>query len=60
MPFVETHPFEPWLPQGARLLMLGTFPLLKSDGVCLGIIPIFKTICGEYLVLCSFLIKIIL
>ncbi len=26
MPLVETHPFEPWLPQGARLLMLGTFP----------------------------------
>lgn len=22
----ETHPFEPWLPPGARLLMLGTFP----------------------------------
>ncbi|HEY9550838.1 MAG TPA: uracil-DNA glycosylase family protein [Prevotella sp.] len=23
---IETHPFEPFLPQGARLLMLGTFP----------------------------------
>ena len=23
---VESHPFEPFLPQGARLLMLGTFP----------------------------------
>lgn len=23
---VETHPFEPFLPPGARLLMLGTFP----------------------------------
>ena len=23
---VETHPFEPFLPAGARLLMLGTFP----------------------------------
>lgn len=23
---VETHPFEPWLPGNARLLMLGTFP----------------------------------
>lgn len=23
---VETHPFEPWLPANARLLMLGTFP----------------------------------
>ena len=22
----ETHPFEPWLPADARLLMLGTFP----------------------------------
>ena len=22
----ETHPFEPWLPAHARLLMLGTFP----------------------------------
>lgn len=22
----ETHPFEPFLPEGARLLMLGTFP----------------------------------
>ena len=23
---VENHPFEPWLPDNARLLMLGTFP----------------------------------
>jgi len=23
---VETHPFEPFLPEGARMLMLGTFP----------------------------------
>lgn len=23
---VESHPFEPWLPGNARLLMLGTFP----------------------------------
>lgn len=23
---IETHPFEPWLPKDARLLMLGTFP----------------------------------
>ncbi len=23
---IETHPFEPWLPKNARLLMLGTFP----------------------------------
>ena len=23
---IETHPFEPFLPEGARLLMLGTFP----------------------------------
>lgn len=23
---IESHPFEPWLPQDARLLMLGTFP----------------------------------
>jgi G:T/U-mismatch repair DNA glycosylase len=23
---IETHPFEPWLPADARLLMLGTFP----------------------------------
>lgn len=23
---IETHPFEPFLPAGARLLMLGTFP----------------------------------
>lgn len=25
-PTVENHPFEPWLPKNARLLMLGTFP----------------------------------
>ena len=25
-PPVESHPFEPFLPDGARLLMLGTFP----------------------------------
>lgn len=25
-PMVECHPFEPFLPEGARLLMLGTFP----------------------------------
>ena len=23
---IENHPFEPWLPAGAKLLMLGTFP----------------------------------
>lgn len=23
---IETHPFEPWLPKTAKLLMLGTFP----------------------------------
>ncbi|MCR5076839.1 MAG: uracil-DNA glycosylase family protein [Prevotella sp.] len=23
---IETHPFEPWLPVNARLLLLGTFP----------------------------------
>ena len=23
---IEIHPFEPWLPKDARLLMLGTFP----------------------------------
>ena len=23
---VEEHPFEPWLPGNAKLLMLGTFP----------------------------------
>jgi len=23
---IENHPFEPWLPEDARLLMLGTFP----------------------------------
>ena len=23
---IENHPFEPWLPENARLLMLGTFP----------------------------------
>lgn len=26
MPAIETHPFEPFLPENARLLMLGTFP----------------------------------
>ena len=23
---IETHPFEPWLPKDAHLLILGTFP----------------------------------
>ena len=23
---LESHPFEPWLPGNAKLLMLGTFP----------------------------------
>ena len=23
---IETHPFEPWLPSNAKLLLLGTFP----------------------------------
>ena len=23
---IENHPFEPWLPKHAKLLMLGTFP----------------------------------
>lgn len=26
LPTIETHPFEPFLPKHARLLMLGTFP----------------------------------
>lgn len=26
MPVIETHPLKPFLPQGARLLMLGSFP----------------------------------
>ena len=26
LPTIETHPFEPFLPKQARLLMLGTFP----------------------------------
>lgn len=26
MPDIETHPFEPFLPKNAKLLMLGTFP----------------------------------
>ncbi len=26
LPPIENHPFEPFLPEGARLLMLGTFP----------------------------------
>lgn len=25
-PCIESHPFKPWLPKNARLLMLGTFP----------------------------------
>ena len=25
-PGIESHPFEPWLPKNAHLLMLGTFP----------------------------------
>lgn len=27
---IESHPFEPWLPQKARILMLGTFPAAPS------------------------------
>ena len=23
---IETHPFEPFMPENARMLMLGTFP----------------------------------
>ena len=23
---IESHPFEPFLPEGAKILMLGTFP----------------------------------
>lgn len=23
---LETHPFEPWIPEGARVLIMGTFP----------------------------------
>ena len=26
LPPIESHPFEPFLPEGARILMLGTFP----------------------------------
>lgn len=26
MPLIETHPFAPYLPQGAKVLIMGTFP----------------------------------
>lgn len=44
---IESHPFEPWLPGNAKLLMLGTFPPAESAGVCPGIILISRMICGE-------------
>ena len=46
---IETHPFEPWLPSNAKLLMLGTFPPAPNVGQWNGIILIILTICGEYL-----------
>ena len=30
---VETHPFEPFLPEGCRLLMLGSFPPSEKRAV---------------------------
>ncbi len=43
---IENHPFEPWLPENAHLLMLGTFRLHRSGGAFPGIILTSRMICG--------------
>ena len=46
---IESHPFEPWLPKNAHLLMLGTFPPSPKRWCIPCIILIFRMICGASL-----------
>ncbi len=45
---IETHPLQPFLPENARLLMLGSFHHLVINGRWIFIIQIFKMTCGEF------------
>ena len=47
---IETHPLQPFLPENARLLMLGSFPPPRNKWKMDFTIRTFKTICGEILV----------
>lgn len=46
---IETHPLQPFLPENARLLMLGVSHLLVINGRWTFIIQTFKMTCGEFL-----------
>ena len=45
---IETHPLQPFLPENARLLMLGSFPPPRNKWKMDFTIRTFKTICGEF------------
>lgn len=45
---IETHPLEPFLPENARLLMLGSFPPPRNKWKMDFTIPISKMICGVF------------
>ncbi len=46
---IETHPLQPFLPENARLLMLGSFPPPRNKWKMDFYYPIFKMTCGEFL-----------
>lgn len=48
----ETHPLDPFFPDGAQVLMLGSFPRPDPVGRWIFIILISKTICGVSSVWC--------
>lgn len=43
---VEVHPFPPFLPAGARVLILGTFPPVAENGLWISITPISRMTYG--------------
>lgn len=43
---IEQHPLEPFLPGNARLLMLGSFPPQKNDGLWTFTTQIGTMTCG--------------
>ena len=42
----EIHPLEPFFPQGARLLMMGSFPPKRERWKWIFTILIFRMTCG--------------
>ena len=54
---IERHPFEPFLPKNAKLLMLGSFPPAEHRWTMHFYILITSMICGELWALSSLMTK---